>query len=151
MVASRTISALIVRSMATVDTALSAPQMRVMVILTSVGQASLSDVAERLGVNASNASRACDQLVKRRLVRREEDAVDRRRVVLTLSPSGRRLVRRVMDRRRVLLEGIVGAMPREDQMALMEVMESFNAATDLAGASDVFEQTAGHRLALGLG
>jgi DNA-binding MarR family transcriptional regulator len=151
MAASRTINAVIVRSMASVDRALSVPELRVMVILARVEQASLTEVAERLGVNASNASRACDQLVKRRLVRRKEDAQDRRRVVLTLSASGERVVQRVMDRRRELFEEIVAAMPAEHRAALIAALGPFNAAADATGASDGAVQTAGHRMTRWLG
>lgn len=151
MIATRTINALIVRSMAAVDTSLSVPQLRVMVILTRVGRASLSDVAERLGVNASNASRVSDQLVKRRLVRREEDPDDRRRVVLTLSPSGRKVLARVMERRRVLLEEVVTAMSPPEQDLLMDALGPFNAASEATGASDAAGESEGHRLGPWLG
>jgi DNA-binding MarR family transcriptional regulator len=151
MVASRTINALIVRSLARADSSLSVPELRVMVILTRADRASLTEVAERLGVNASNASRACDQLVKRKLIKREEDPVDRRRVVLALSASGRRVVRRVMDRRRELLEDIVAGMSAKDQNALMDALRSFNAATEATGAFDGVGQEAVHPLSQLLG
>lgn len=130
MAASRTINAVIVKSLASVDGALSVPQLRVMVILTRTSRASLSEVARDLGVNPSNASRTCDQLVKRGLVDRQDDPGDRRRLLLSLSAAGRSLVDRVMEQRRELLEVIVAAMPGTDQRALMSALDSFNEATE---------------------
>ncbi len=128
LAATRIINAIIVKSLAAVDEELSVPQLRVMVTLRDGGQSNLSEVAASLGVNPSNASRTCDQLVKRRLVLRKEDPHDRRRLSLSLSASGRRLLQRVMSRRRELLESIVAPMPLAEQRRLIAAMESFNAA-----------------------
>lgn len=133
MVATRTINAVIVKSLAAVDDTATVSQLRVMVLLTKVGSASLSEVADDLGVNPSNASRTCDQLVRRTLLVRDEDPVDRRRLSLTLSASGRRLVDKVMKKRLSLLEEVVGSMSVNDQEALMVALESFNVAAESTG------------------
>ena len=130
MVASRTINAAIVKSLATVDGHLTVPQLRVLVILTRTERASLSEVARDLGVNPSNASRTCEQLVRRGLLDRAEDPADRRRLALALAPAGLELVREVMRRRRELLQLVVDAMPRADQQALMSALEAFNRASE---------------------
>ena len=52
------------------DTTVSVPQMRVLVLLWTGEPLNLSAVAEGLGVNASNASRTCDRLVAAGLVER---------------------------------------------------------------------------------
>ena len=127
LVATRTINAVIVRSLAAVDASLSMPQLRVMVILSHHEQASLS--ATDLGVDPSSASRTCEQLVQRELVEREPAAQDRRRLSLRLSSSGRRLLRRVMSRRAKLLAEIVEAMSEVDQQAFMAAMDTFNVAS----------------------
>ena len=129
LVATRTINAVIVRSLAAVDASLSMPQLRVMVILSHHEQASLSEVATDLGVDPSSASRTCEQLVQRELVEREPAAQDRRRLSLRLSSSGRRLLRRVMSRRAKLLAEIVEAMSEADQQAFMAAMDTFNVAS----------------------
>lgn len=147
MVASRTMNAVIVKSLATVDAELTVPQLRVMVILSRTHSASLSQVAEDLGVNPSNASRTCDQLVRRGLVDREEDPDDRRRLSLTPSVAGRRLLRQVMRRRQQLLEEIVGAMSLRDQRLLMTALETFNAATEKTGSWEGTAAGGGDRLA----
>ena len=128
--ASRTINAVIIRSLAAVDANISVPQLRVMVILSHHERASLSEVATDLAVDPSSASRTCDQLVKRGLVEREAADSDRRRLSLRLSPTGRRLLQRVMSRRADLLAEIVAAMSEPDQQALVAAMDAFNVASD---------------------
>ena len=130
MTASRTLNAVVVRSLAAVDERVTVPQLRVLVILSDAGRSNLSGVAEHLGVNPSNASRTCDQLVKRALIDRVEDANDRRQVSLSLAPVGRELLSEVMHRRRALLEEMVGAMPSSAQSGLIRAVESFNVAAE---------------------
>ncbi len=151
LAATRIINAIIVKSLAAVDEELSVPQLRVMVILRESGPTNLSEVAASLGVNPSNASRTCDQLVKRRLVVRQEDPHDRRRLSLTLSPSGRRLLQRVMSRRQELLEAIVWQMPLAEQRRLIAAMESFNtAAAALPGPDEIASEQSRKLLRPGL-
>ena len=128
MVMSRTINAVIVRSLADVDTTVSVPQLRVLVILSVHDRLNLSGVADRLGVNASNASRTCDQLVRGGLVDRREDPHDRRNLSLALARPGRRLLDDVMRRREAILAGVVATMKPQDQRDLMTALENFNAA-----------------------
>ena len=128
MVMSRTINAVIVRSLADVDTTVSVPQLRVLVILSVHDRLNLSGVADRLGVNASNASRTCDQLVRLGLVDRQEDPHDRRNLSLALARPGRQLLDDVMQRRESILAGVVATMEPQDQRDLMAALENFNAA-----------------------
>jgi DNA-binding MarR family transcriptional regulator len=128
MLASRAILAAAVRARESVDSSVSVPQMRVLVLLWTGEPLNLSAVAERLGVNASNASRTCDRLVAAGLVARTEGPRDRRYVSLTLTRRGRSLVGRLMERRARELEGIVARMTEADRDQLMNALVSFNQA-----------------------
>lgn len=128
MTTSRIITAAVVRSLTGVDPQLSMPQLRVLVMVSGAGGMTVNAVAAGLGVNASNASRTCERLVASGLLRRHEDAADRRRVVLRLSPRGRRIVDAVMDRRRAELTAVVDHLPAADQRRLAEALAAFNAA-----------------------
>lgn len=130
MAATRTINAITITALAQVDDLLTVPQVRLMVALTRNESASLSAVAHEVGVNPSNTSRTCEQLVKRGLVIRAEDPRDRRRLLLSLSPVGRELLGRVMTHRRELLDVIVAAMHPRDQRQLMTALAAFNAANE---------------------
>jgi DNA-binding MarR family transcriptional regulator len=71
----------------------SVPQFRVLTYLNRTDGASLSAVADRVGLSLPAMSRLIDGLVARDLVRREESSADRRRVTLQLTDLGRELVR----------------------------------------------------------
>ncbi|HXH09878.1 MAG TPA: MarR family winged helix-turn-helix transcriptional regulator [Alphaproteobacteria bacterium] len=57
----------------------------------SQGRATLNEVAEALYITPSTASRAVDDLVRKGLVERGQDAADRRAVCLSLTPQGQAL------------------------------------------------------------
>jgi DNA-binding MarR family transcriptional regulator len=130
MLASRAVTAAVVRALESVDRALSVPQMRVLVLLWTGEPLNLSAVAEGLGVNASNASRTCDQLVSAGLVDRGEDAADRRQVALTLTARGRDVVERLMARREEELATIVARMDPADRQRLLAALVPFNEAAN---------------------
>jgi DNA-binding MarR family transcriptional regulator len=144
--ASQVIAAAVVRSLATVDSTVTVPQLRVLVMLSVHGKMNLSSVAERLGVNASNASRTCERLVAASLVERREDRQDRRQIVLSLAPSGRRLVRAVMRRREELLTTVVREMSPRDRDGLMTSLAAFNAAAGEVAANGTEDHGHGEQL-----
>ncbi len=128
MFASRAILAAAVRALESVDSAVSVPQMRILVLLWTGEPLNLSAVADGLGVNASNASRTCERLVAAGLIDRGAQAADRRHVALTLTERGRNFVERLMERRRQELAVIVGRMTENDRRRLMTALEPFNQA-----------------------
>lgn len=71
----------------------SVPQFRVLTYLNRTDGASLSAVADRVGLSLPAMSRLIDGLVARDLVRRDESREDRRRVTLRLTTLGKELVR----------------------------------------------------------
>jgi DNA-binding MarR family transcriptional regulator len=125
MSASKVISAAVAHSLAAGGDTVSAPGLRVLVMLESAGSLNLSAVAEGLGVNASTASRTCDRLVVDGLVDREERADDRRQVALSLTARGTRFLDRVMAERKAVLLGVVESMSREDREALVTGLAGF--------------------------
>ena len=128
--ASRAILAAAVRALESVHPIVSLPQMRVLVLLWGGEPLNLSTVAERLGVNASNASRTCDRLVSAGLVSRTEGASDRRQVALSLTPQGASLVERLMGRREDELGAIVSKMTAPEREQLMRALAPFNRAAE---------------------
>jgi DNA-binding MarR family transcriptional regulator len=118
MATSRLMTAVVARTLADVDDSISVPQFRVLVMLSYEPSLSLGMVAEGLGVNPSNASRACDKLVAARLVHRADDDRDRRQLRISLTSKGRRLLDSVMESRRRLLDDLVAEMAPIDQRRL---------------------------------
>lgn len=103
-------------------------QWRVLVVVAARPRLSLQELATRLDVHPSTVTRLCDQLVAKGLIARQEHAVDRRFLVLTLTPQGRLLVSKVTDDRRQHIEGILAGMPETTRRRLVRAMRDFAAA-----------------------
>lgn len=125
METSRVMTAVVAHSLAHLNSNVSVPQLRVLVMVDGRGPMNLTSVAEGLGVNASNASRACDKLVTAGLLDRQTDEHDRRSIVLTLTRKGKRLVNALMRKRQTMLEQIAGRMAPEDQQQLAHSLRAF--------------------------
>ena len=67
---------------------LSVPEFRTLGFLNGHAGASLTDVADYIGLTLPSMSKLVDGLVERKLVTREFDPADRRRVTLALTPRG---------------------------------------------------------------
>jgi DNA-binding MarR family transcriptional regulator len=134
MRASTVITAIVVRSLTSATPHVTVVQARVLVIVWGLGSANVNAVAEGLGVNASNASRTCDRLVKAGLLTREQADDDRRHVVLRLSPAGQALIDSVMQRRCTELEKVASRLSPTQQTQLRRAMEAFAAAADAVDA-----------------
>jgi DNA-binding MarR family transcriptional regulator len=128
LTASRVLVAVAARSLAEVAEEVTLTQYRSLVVLASRGPQSSAALAEELAVTSSTASRLCDRLVRKGLVRRREDRRDRRAVRLALTPEGRALVDAVTERRRAeiahLLEGIPGDAQRSMVQALRALAQA---------------------------
>ena len=142
MRASTVITAVVIRSLSSVTPHLSVVQLRVLVIVWGLGTANVNAVAEGLGVNPSNASRACDRLVRAGLLTRQQADHDRRNVTLELSPQGQELVDSVMRHRRVELERIASRLSERQQAELRRSLTAFVTAADAldAGPGEIIDQ-----------
>jgi DNA-binding MarR family transcriptional regulator len=88
LTASRTLVAISARSLAAARPEVTLPQYRTLVVLRARGPQSLQSLADELGVVPSTATRMCDRLVAKRLVRRGHPAGNRREVELRITPTG---------------------------------------------------------------
>ncbi len=127
MTGTRAIGVVIAESLASVETTVTMPQLRVL-ILASAGPLNVSAVAQDLGVHPSNATRTCDRLVRAGLIERNPDPDDRRHVRLTATEAGTRLLNKVMEERRTRVVTILEQMTEEDRTALADSLAAFTAA-----------------------
>jgi DNA-binding MarR family transcriptional regulator len=108
LTASRALVAVAARSLAVAAPAdVTLPQYRALVVLAARGPLRVGDLAEVLGIHPSTATRLCDRLVRRQLVRRAVDRSNRRVTTITLSVSGLKIVDDVTEVRRAEIRGIV--------------------------------------------
>ena len=89
---------------------LTLPQLKSLMIITASGSMPIHRLAELLHLQRSATSTLVDHLVRLRLFARAEDARDRRRTLVDLTPDGRELVTRLRqgqeDRMRAVMERI---------------------------------------------
>ncbi len=114
-----------VRSIAVVEDDVTLVQYRALVLLTTRGDQNVSVLAEALGVHPSTATRLCDRLVAKDLVERATSTESRREIVLSVTPTGRAVVRAVSARRRKEVTRIVERLPRDERQRLRAVFGVF--------------------------
>ena len=130
--ASRVLVAVAARSLANLDDAddVTLTQYRSLVALASRGPQGIAALADALGVTPPTASRLCDRLVRKGLVRRRTDRNDRRQVRAGLTEAGRRLVDVVTERRRQEIANLLTAVPED---ARRSVVAGLQLLADAAG------------------
>ena len=74
------------------DPSVTMAQMRVLMLLSAVGEARMSDLAHQLGISPSTLSSLVDRLVEAHFVTRRDDVRDRRSVLVSLAPAGNQLL-----------------------------------------------------------
>ncbi len=123
--ASRALVALAARSLAEVAEEVTLAQYRALIVLASRGPQRVVSLAEALGVTPPTATRMCDRLVRKDLVRRRTARDDRREVRLSLTPAGQALVAEVTRRRRADIGELLGSIPHEDRLAMIALFGRF--------------------------
>ena len=126
--ASRALVAIAARSLATVDADVTLVQYRTLVVLAGRGPQTVGALAAAIGVHPSTATRMCDRLVTKRLIRRAGSADNRRQVVVSLTAKGGRLVDSVTSRRRDELATIVAAIPGREREPTVHALNAFGDA-----------------------
>ncbi len=128
--ASRVLVAVAARSLAEVAEDVTLPQYRALVVLASRGPQRVVSLAELLAVTPPTATRMCDRLERKGLIRRRVARQDRREVRVSLSPAGQGLVTEVTARRRAEIARLLDRIAVEDQARMVEL---FGELADAAG------------------
>ena len=95
LAASRALVAVAARSLAAAGDEVTLPQYRALVVLAARGPQGTAELAAALAVNPSTATRMCDRLVRKGLIRRHRQPGDRRAIRIALTAPGRDLVAEV--------------------------------------------------------
>jgi DNA-binding MarR family transcriptional regulator len=125
LLASRALVSVAATSIAVVDPDVTLPQFRVLVVLATNGRQTMGLLAAEIGVHPSTATRMLDRLVSKRLIVRTNPEGNRREVVVSLEPAGRRLVAAVMKRRRAEMGAIVARMSASARRAAVAGLAAF--------------------------
>lgn len=128
LTASRLLVAISARSLAEVQDAVTLPQFRLLVVLSSQGPTKLVTLAGLLEVNPSTALRMVDRLTAAGLVRREASPRSGREVLIQVTGAGRRIVDDVTACRRAEIAAVVSRMPAGQRRALVAALRAFTEA-----------------------
>src|SRR4051794_14002325 len=108
------------------DTGLNFPQMKALVSLAGHDDSpptTVKDIAERLGISLASASRAVDDLVKRKLATRVEDSDDRRVRRVALTADGQGIADELFAARLVGLERFIASLSAVERRKLGAALE----------------------------
>ncbi len=117
-------------------TRVSSVQLRALFVVDRHGELNLNGLADELDAIPSSASRLCDRLEAAGLLLRDVSEQDRRVVRLRLSPTGRRLLRDLRQRRQADIAAVLARMPIGSRAALLEGLQAFRAADGSAAGSE---------------
>ena len=97
-------------------------QLRALTALRQKSEANLAQLAEEIGITVSTASRLVDRLVAADWVHRAPSETNRREISLTLTDTGKRLLRRFDQRRVVLLKECLEHLPDGRREAVVRAL-----------------------------
>jgi DNA-binding MarR family transcriptional regulator len=102
---------------------LTVPQFRTLVFLNNNPGASLSCVADYLGLTPPSTSKMMDGLVQRNLVIRQASSTDRRRITLKLTSDGQSILGAAHHGTQTKLAEILSALPPADCGQIVRSMQ----------------------------
>jgi MarR family transcriptional regulator for hemolysin len=102
---------------------LSVPQFRTLAFVDRQADASLSDVAEHIGLTLPSMSKIVDGLVTRRLVTRQMHPTDRRRMTLTLTARGQTALESSRAATRACLAEELATLSDRQRDTIVQAME----------------------------
>ncbi len=140
LTASRALLAVVARSIAPELDRVTVPQFRVLVVLSTASEPVRNrDLAEALGVHPSTFTRNADRLVAGGWVRRVQNPDNRREILVSLTPAGRRVVDRVTARRRDEIREILGRLAESERQLVLEALSAFARAAGEPEVGDLAE------------
>lgn len=99
------------------------PEARVIASVGSFGPFSIMDLARHANLDKSQASRAAEALIKQGLVQRESSETDGRVVLVSLTPEGRALYRKVMPIARKWNEDFFASLDEKEKVVLSRALD----------------------------
>jgi DNA-binding MarR family transcriptional regulator len=110
------------------------PQVTVMARLVGKGTTTLTELSRSLGMSHSSASGIVDRLESRGLVRRTEDATDRRRTSIAVTEAVRRYVRELEEGPSGRLARALGSATPAQRAAIHKGLKLLRDLVDSSGA-----------------
>jgi DNA-binding MarR family transcriptional regulator len=100
-------------------------------------------LSEEIGISVASASRAADELVRKKLATRVEDSDDRRVKRLALTAKGQRLADRIISARLAGLEEFTGSLDGEERHKLESALDALLERPEVAEIYASYEKKIG--------
>ncbi len=104
------------------------PQLRTLTFLSRNPGASLSDVAEHIGLTLPTVSKMIDRLEAQRMIARQDCADDRRRVQLSLTKTGQLVLSRAAAATQERLARLLAVLGPDDVATIVQAMHFLRVA-----------------------
>ena len=114
-------------------TTISVPQFRTLAFLDRNPGASLSEVAEHVGVTRATASATIERLVQRNFVDRINDPQERRRVILNLTEAGQYHLQQAREHTRSQIAGLLNHLTEGQILQIEEGLVLLKQVFEQAG------------------
>ena len=108
-------------------------QLQALNVLAGAEDLRMSELAERIGVAESTATRLVDRLETAGLVERRTSPPDRRCVVAELTPAGRKMAVELDESRRQFLAELLAMLPAGDRRELIRLFAKLTGAIKQRG------------------
>ncbi len=118
----------LIRSQIERETTLSLAQLETLRFVYEAGRPSMLEVAHYHRITAPSATSLVDELVRAKLLTRVSDARDRRHVRLTLTSSGRRVLKASMESRKRVIESLLTDLGERDRKEFNRLIGNILAA-----------------------
>jgi len=96
-------------------------RLHALVIIEEQGELTMTDFAATMNISPSSATEFADRLIKCGYIARVTDAGNRRKVLITLTPLGRTIVRKGRARKEKLLSTMFSALSSKDRAHLQRI------------------------------
>lgn len=111
------------------------PQLRILFRIRQQPEVGVKELAQTIGVSASNITQQVDKLVARGLVHRMERPEDRRQVCLTLTDDGAQTVNEISQTARTYLRGLLSQLDAGELETLGRVLQRLLALAAESGVA----------------
>jgi MarR family transcriptional regulator, 2-MHQ and catechol-resistance regulon repressor len=102
---------------------LTTPQFGVVECLAHRGPMNIGDLCKKMLASGGNMTVVIDNLEKEQLVERIRDTRDRRKILVQLTPKGKKLINRIFIQHARYITQIVSVLPPEEQENLSRLLK----------------------------
>jgi len=100
------------------------PQYSMMAVIAEAGQATVGHIADRMHVASPFVTAEIGKLIKKNIVEKSRNEIDRRSVILTLTTKGKNLIRELATLRRKTNDMMYRSLTKDRARALTEIMHA---------------------------